>query len=85
MKVGIIGTGSMGTNLGKIWAEQGNEIFFGSRDPIRAKNLEDVVGNNAKGGTYHEAVEFSDVLVLAVPCHQLKNRLRKWEISKEKS
>ena len=67
MKIGIIGTGSMGTNLGKIWAEHGNEIFFGSRDPIRAKNIENVVGNNAKGGTYQEAVEFSDVLVLAVP------------------
>ncbi len=67
MKIGIIGTGSMGTNLGRIWAEHGNEIFFGSRDPIRAKNIEDVVGNNAKGGTYNEAVEFSDVLVLAVP------------------
>jgi NADPH-dependent F420 reductase len=67
MKIGIIGTGSMGTNLGKIWAEQGNEIFFGSRDPIRAKKIEDVVGNNAKGGTYSEAAEFSDILVLAVP------------------
>ncbi len=32
MKVGIIGTGNVGTSLGKIWAENGHDIFFGSRD-----------------------------------------------------
>jgi len=67
MKIGIIGTGKLGTNLGKIWADKGHEILFGSRDPVRAKSLESTLEKDVKGGTYSEAANFADVIVLAVP------------------
>jgi predicted dinucleotide-binding enzyme len=31
MKISIIGSGNMGRSLGRLWAEQGHEIFFGAR------------------------------------------------------
>ncbi|GAG79885.1 unnamed protein product, partial [marine sediment metagenome] len=31
MKIGIIGTGRLGSALGKIWAEKGHMIMYGSR------------------------------------------------------
>ena len=36
MKIGVIGTGNMGRHLGLLWAEQGHEVFFGSRTVAKA-------------------------------------------------
>jgi len=67
MKIGIIGTGSMGKGLGKIWAEKNHEIMFGSRDPVNAEKLANSFGTNILGGTYADAAQFGEVIVLAVP------------------
>lgn len=67
MKIGIIGTGSMGKGLGKIWAEKNHEIMFGSRDPVNAEKLANSFGTNVLGGTYADAAKFGEVVVLAVP------------------
>jgi 8-hydroxy-5-deazaflavin:NADPH oxidoreductase len=32
MKIAIVGSGNMGRSLGILWAEQGHQVFFGSRD-----------------------------------------------------
>ncbi|HFC12993.1 MAG TPA: F420-dependent NADP oxidoreductase, partial [Anaerolineae bacterium] len=32
MKIAVIGTGHMGRALGQIWAKNGHEVMFGSRD-----------------------------------------------------
>lgn len=39
MKIGIIGTGNVGTSLGVACASVGHEIMFGSRDPQKAQEL----------------------------------------------
>ena len=39
MKIGIIGSGNVGSALGKIWASNGNEIMFSSRHPEKLKGL----------------------------------------------
>jgi len=67
MKIGIVGTGNVGTSLGKIWAQNGEEIFFGSRDPVGAMRLIDKIGVSVKAGTYAEAAEFGEIIVLAIP------------------
>ncbi|MHA1987018.1 MAG: NADPH-dependent F420 reductase [Promethearchaeota archaeon] len=67
MKIGIIGTGSMGKGLGKIWAEKNHEIMFGSRDPVNAEKIANLFGTNVLGGTYTDAAKFGTVVVLAVP------------------
>jgi predicted dinucleotide-binding enzyme len=67
MKIGIIGTGKMGTALGRRWAQAGHEVCFGSRDPARAEAVAQTVGGNTRGGHYSDAVAFGEVLLLSVP------------------
>lgn len=67
MKIGIIGTGRMGTALGRRWAQAGHEVCFGSRDPAKAEAVAQTIGANARGGGYADAVAFGEVLLLSVP------------------
>ncbi|MCK4688191.1 MAG: NAD(P)-binding domain-containing protein [Candidatus Lokiarchaeota archaeon] len=76
MKIAIIGTGKLGTTLGKMWAEKDHMIMFGSRDPQKAKKLADSIGSNASGGTYEEAAKFGDIIVLAVPWSGAKESIK---------
>ncbi|MFX1312668.1 MAG: NADPH-dependent F420 reductase [Promethearchaeota archaeon] len=77
MKIGIIGTGRLGSALGKIWAEKGYTIMFGSRDPQKAKKLANSIGSNISGGTYEEAAKFGEVIILAVPWSEAKESIKK--------
>ena len=76
MKIGIIGTGKLGSTLGKIWAKKGHLIKFGSQDPLKAKKLANSIGSNVNGGTYKEATEFSEVVILAVPWSGAKETIK---------
>jgi len=49
MKVAIVGTGSMGTGLGRQFAAVGHEVFVGSRDPERAKTTAKAIGGVGHG------------------------------------
>jgi 8-hydroxy-5-deazaflavin:NADPH oxidoreductase len=66
MKIGIIGTGRMGSGLGKLWAAKGHQIMFGSRDADQANEVAGSIPN-ASGGTQRDAVAFGPVILLAVP------------------
>jgi predicted dinucleotide-binding enzyme len=63
IKIGTIGTGRMAENLGRLWAVKGHQLFFGSRDPQKARMLAERASPNASGGTHSEAVAFGDVLL----------------------
>ncbi|MFX0043667.1 MAG: NADPH-dependent F420 reductase [Candidatus Hodarchaeota archaeon] len=76
MKIAIIGTGRLGSTLGKMWAEKEHTIMFGSQDPQKAKKLADSIGSNASGGTYEEAAKFGDIIVLAVPWSGAKESIK---------
>lgn len=65
MKIGIIGSGNIGGNLGKHWASAGHEVMFSSRHPEDLKAMADQVG--AKTGTTEETAAFGEVILLAVP------------------
>jgi len=65
--IGIIGTGKMGSGLGRVWAAAGHQVFFGSRDTDKAKALAAEVGAGLQGGTFEQAAEFGDIVLLAVP------------------
>jgi 8-hydroxy-5-deazaflavin:NADPH oxidoreductase len=67
MKIGIIGSGKMGSGLGKIWAKSGHQVIFSySRDENKLRQLAASAGETAKVGTPEVAVAESDVIVLAV-------------------
>jgi 8-hydroxy-5-deazaflavin:NADPH oxidoreductase len=68
MRIGIIGGGNMASGLGQFWAKNGHELMFSfSRNPQKLKDLAASVSDTAKTGTPAEAVEFADVVLLAVP------------------
>ena len=62
MKIGILGSGSMGTALGMAWVDKGHHIFLGSRTPERfAEHADNPL---VSFGSYAEATDFSDILLL---------------------
>lgn len=65
MKIGIIGSGNIGGNLGKHWAKAGHNVMFSSRHPEELKQMADEIG--AKVGTAEEAAAFGEVVLLAIP------------------
>src|SRR5271170_479921 len=67
MKIGIIGSGHVGSALGGVWAKAGNEVMFSSRNLDNDKKLAAEVGANAHAGTPQEAAAFGQVILLAVP------------------
>jgi hypothetical protein len=67
MKIGVIGSGRIGSTLGGLWVKAGHEVMFSDRDPEAVKRAVDSVGGRAKSGTLQEAVAFGDVILIAVP------------------
>lgn len=65
MKIGIIGSGSIGGTLGQHWAKVGHEVMFSSRHPEELKGMAESVG--ATTGTTEEAASFGEVILLAIP------------------
>src|SRR5689334_2910852 len=76
MDIGIIGSGIMGTALGRLWAKHGHHVMFSySRRPEKLANLVLEIGSHARSGTARDAVGFANVLLLAVPWGELKDAL----------
>lgn len=71
MKIGIIGSGNVGSALGRVWAQAGHEVMFSSRHLETDKALAKDVGNGATAGTPEQAAAFGDVVVFAVPYRAL--------------
>jgi predicted dinucleotide-binding enzyme len=66
-KIGVIGSGNVGANIGRTLANKGYEVMFSSRNVDNDKKLAADVGANAKAGTPQEAAAFGEVLIFAVP------------------
>jgi predicted dinucleotide-binding enzyme len=68
MKIGIIGSGNIGGNLGKHWAKAGHEVLFSSRHPKELSNLINETEGKAKAVSIEKAFEAkADVYLLATP------------------
>src|SRR5690348_11374514 len=67
VKIGVIGSGNVGSNLGRVLANAGHQVMFSSRNLEHDKKLAAGVGKNARAGTPAEAAAFGDVLIFAVP------------------
>src|ERR1700722_5350690 len=67
MRIGIIGSGHVGSALGGVWAKAGHEVMFSSRNLDNDKKLAAEVGANARAGTPQEAAAFGQVILFAVP------------------
>jgi 8-hydroxy-5-deazaflavin:NADPH oxidoreductase len=67
MKIGMIGSGNVGSALGRVWARAGHEIMFSSRHLEDDERLAAGIGAKASAGTPRQAAAFGEVLVFAVP------------------
>jgi 8-hydroxy-5-deazaflavin:NADPH oxidoreductase len=67
LKIGIIGSGNIGSTLGDFWAKAGHQVLFSSRNPENLKALVEKVGPQARAGTVKDAIAFGDVILIAVP------------------
>src|SRR6266702_4694523 len=67
MRIGIIGSGNIGSTVGTLWVKAGHQVLFSSRHPEELKSLVDGLGPLARAGTVKEALAFGDVVFIAVP------------------
>lgn len=67
LKIGIVGTGQIGGNLARLFAQAGHEVFISfSRDPQKLQALAQELGPHVQAVTPAEAVQAADVLILAL-------------------
>ena len=65
--IGIIGAGSLGGTVGRLWVQAGHEVLFSSRHPEEIVPMIRQLGPRASAGTPRQAAEFGSVLLFAVP------------------
>ena len=70
-KIGIIGSGNVGSAIGASWVRAGHEVMFSSRHIEHDQELAASLGGGARAGTPHEAAAFGDVILIAVPYRAL--------------
>ena len=71
LKIGIVGSGHVGSAIGAAWVKAGHEVMFSSRDLEHDKKLAAKLGANAHAGTPREAAAFGEVVMLSVPYRAL--------------
>jgi hypothetical protein len=71
MKIGIIGSGNVGSALGAVWVTAGHEVMFSSRHLEHDQSLAAKLGAGALAGTPRVAAAFGDVLLFSVPYRAL--------------
>jgi len=77
MRIGILGSGLMGSKLGTIWARAGHKVTFSySRNEQKLEKLAREAGKNAIAGTRARAVKDADALLLAIHWSRLEDVLK---------
>lgn len=77
MNIGIVGSGNVGSTLGKAWAKRGHKILFSySRDRKKLESLATSAGPNTRAGTPAEAAQFGEVILFAPPWPSVDHALK---------
>ncbi len=66
MDVAVIGSGIVGETLAKGFLKYGHKVMRGTRSPDKLRAWATAAGNNASAGTFEQAAEFGELVVLAV-------------------
>ena len=68
MEIGILGSGNIGANAARVFARAGHHVrITNSRGPESLGSLVAEIGNNVEAVSAQEAVDASDVVLIAVP------------------
>ena len=77
MNIGIVGSGDIGSTLGRLWARKGHKILFSfSHDQQKLERLAQECGNGARAATPYEAVSLSEVVLFSPPWTQIDEALK---------
>jgi predicted dinucleotide-binding enzyme len=77
MRIGVVGTGNIGSGLGSLFAKNGHEVMFSySHDLQKIQRAVNEAGPNAQSGTPEQAARFGDIVVLAVGWGAVKEALQ---------
>jgi len=66
-RIGVIGSGHIGSTVGTLWVKAGHPVMFSSRHPEELASLAQGLGPLAKSGSVAEAIAFGYVIFIAVP------------------
>lgn len=73
MNIGIVGSGDIGSTLGRLWARKGHKILFSfSHDQQKLERLAEECGNGARAVTPYEAVSLSEIVLFSPPWMQIE-------------
>ena len=77
MKIAMIGTGRVGSALGRRWAPKGHHVIYGASD-LDSDEVRDVLaksGPNASAASVPDAAAAGELIVLAIPWHAAREVL----------
>lgn len=76
MKITILGSGAVGSSLGKGWSRHGHQITYGSRNP-QSESMRSLLDElpASQALNHQQALEISPVVVLATPWKVTKSLL----------
>lgn len=66
MKIGILGSGPVAQALAGAFIKYGYQIMLGSRNPEKLKVWQEHTGHGVQTGSFEEAAQFGELVVLAV-------------------
>jgi predicted dinucleotide-binding enzyme len=67
VKIGIIGTGRIGSTLARAWVKAGHEVFVSSDHPEKLQALVAELAPHAQAGTPRQAAAFGSVILVSIP------------------
>ncbi len=67
LKIGTLGSGRVGSAIGRAWVKAGHEVMFSSINLDADKKLAASIGKGAYAGTPREAAAFGSVILVSVP------------------
>lgn len=69
MRIGIIGSGNVGSSLANGLVRHGHDVMLGTRDAEKPSVQEFVESSDGRGraGTYSDAARFGDIVITAFP------------------
>lgn len=77
MKIGILGSGAVGQTLGSGFAKYGHQVKIGTGNPAKLNDWLKKAGTNRLVGSFEEAAEFGEIIVLSVKGTAALNVLEK--------
>jgi predicted dinucleotide-binding enzyme len=67
MKIGIIGSGNIGSAIARHWVEAGHEVVVSAKHQENAERLAKKLGKHARAATPEEAARQGEVVLLSIP------------------